>query len=229
MAGVILLSGGLDSAVALALFLEHNSLDVALTFDYGQRASEQEIKAAGLLARHYGLWHEVVELPFLQDQTRSALVNREAELPTLATEELDDSQGRAAQSAHHVWVPNRNGLFLNIAAVYAENLEQDAYLVAGFNREEAATFADNSLEFMEAVNQSLRYSARQKITVVSPTAGLDKEEIVRAGLRLGVPFPHLWSCYADAPQPCGQCESCRRLQRALLRNGQEDLVETMFR
>lgn len=229
MAGVVLLSGGLDSTVALALFLENNSLELALTFDYGQKASEQEIKAAGRIAKHYGLWHEVVELPFLQEQTLSALVNQEAELPALTIGELDDAQGKAGLSAQSVWVPNRNGLFLNVAAVYAENLAQPAYVVAGFNREEAATFSDNSSEFMTAVNQSLHYSTRQNITVVSPTVGLNKDEIVREGLRLKVPFDCLWSCYTGQEQACGVCESCLRLKRALLHNNQAELAKSMFR
>ncbi|HWQ88634.1 MAG TPA: 7-cyano-7-deazaguanine synthase QueC [Desulfitobacteriaceae bacterium] len=229
MAGIVLLSGGLDSAVALALYLESQALDLALTFDYGQRSVKQEIKAARLLAAHYGITHRVIFLPFLAEQTRTSLVSRDMDLPFLAESDLDDIQGQALESALNVWVPNRNGLFINIAAVYAENLEHPANIITGFNSEEAATFPDNSVDFISAINQSLRYSARQIIEVASPTAKLTKTDIVREGLRLGIPWDYIWSCYSDESQLCGECESCRRFRRALLTNGQDDLAEKIFK
>ncbi len=228
MAGIVLLSGGLDSTVALALFLEREgSVQMALTFAYGQRATEKEIAAARRIAAHYGLAHRVIALPFLEEQTRTALVNREANLPCLDWAELDD-MGHAQQSANSVWVPNRNGLFLNVAAVFAENLGEPCSLITGFNREEAATFADNSEEFMEAINRSLAYSTLEKVTVVSPTARLTKAEIVQEGLRLGVPLRYVWSCYEDGERLCGVCESCRRLKRALLAQDAREVVEEIF-
>jgi 7-cyano-7-deazaguanine synthase len=229
VAGIILLSGGLDSAVALALHLESHKLDLALTFDYGQRSGKQEIRAARLLAAYYGIAHKVIFLPFLAEQTRTALVSRDKDLPVLAESDLDDIQGQALVSAANVWVPNRNGLFINIAAVYAENLEQPASIITGFNSEEAATFPDNSVDFISAINQSLKYSARQIITVESPTAKLTKADIVREGLRLGIPWDYIWSCYSDQSQLCGECESCRRFRRALGLNGQDNLADKIFK
>lgn len=228
MAGVILLSGGLDSTVAMALFLERNALDLALTFDYGQRAAAREIEAAAAIAGYYGLKHRVIKLPFLAQETHTALVDESQALPALSTEALEDDRGQTAVSAQNVWVPNRNGLFINIAAVYAENLPEPSYLVTGFNREEAATFPDNSQAFIEAVNQSLDYSTCKNISVVSPTSPLDKTEIVAEGLRLNIPWNLLWSCYAGEEHRCGICESCLRLKRALTLNNQETLISKIF-
>ncbi|GAB6174806.1 7-cyano-7-deazaguanine synthase QueC [Paradesulfitobacterium aromaticivorans] len=228
MAGVVLLSGGLDSTVAMALFLEQNTLDLALTFDYGQRARERELQAAASLAECYGINHKVIKLPFLEEETHTALVDSTQSLPSLKPTELDEVQGRAAVSAHNVWVPNRNGLFINIAAVFAENLPEPSYIIAGFNREEAGTFPDNSPAFIETINASLAYSTSKNIILFSPTSLLDKTEIVKEGLRLHIPWQFLWSCYAGRELWCGACESCQRLKRALSLNGQEDLIEKLF-
>ncbi|MHB8124778.1 MAG: 7-cyano-7-deazaguanine synthase QueC [Desulfitobacteriaceae bacterium] len=228
MAGIVLLSGGLDSTVALALYLESHTLDLALTFDYGQRSKECEIKAAQLIANYYGIAHKIIALPFLEEQTTTALVNTKKDLPDISGVDLDDVQGRAFDSAASVWVPNRNGLFINIAAVYVENLKQPSSIITGFNSEEAATFPDNSVDFIFAINQSLKFSTRQEITVVSPTSELTKTEIVSEGLRLNIPWDYIWSCYSAQSQLCGVCESCRRFKRALLNNGKNDLVNSLF-
>lgn len=229
MAGIVLLSGGLDSTVSLALYLEKDPVSLALTFDYGQRAGAKEIMAARKITEHYDIPHQVISLPFLEAETHSALVNRSHELPTLNLSALDDIAGEAQRSALQVWVPNRNGLFLNIAAVFAENLGENATIITGFNREEAATFPDNSREFMQAMNNSLKYSTQNQVTVDSPTAALSKAEIVREALRLGVPFEKLWSCYEDEEQPCGRCESCLRMKRALLSNNAVELAAKLFK
>ena len=228
MSGIVLLSGGLDSTVAMALYLEKHAVDLAITFDYGQRANEQEISAARNLAEYYHIPHKVVSLPFLQEQTFSALVNRSEELPLLEFRELDDLEGQAQKSARQVWVPNRNGLFLNIAAVYAENMGEQTVLITGFNSEEAATFPDNSLEFMAAINRCFTFSTQNHVTVVSETSILTKREIVREGLRLQVPFEYIWSCYESGERICGQCESCQRLKRALRANQADRLITQLF-
>ena len=149
-------------------------------------------------------------------------------MPDISGVELDDVQGLALESAASVWVPNRNGLFINIAAVYAENLGQPSSIITGFNSEEAATFTDNSVDFIFSINQSLKYSTMQETTVVSPTSELNKTDIVSEGLRLDIPWDYIWSCYSDQSQLCGVCESCRRFKRALLNNEKHELTNKLF-
>jgi len=214
MRSIILLSGGLDSAVCLAKAVDETVPVLCLTFDYGQRAAQREISAAGSLALHYGVRHRVIELPFLAEITKTSLVNREEDVPRLNREQLDDREGTTLATAAKVWVPNRNGLFINLAASFAESLDCQV-IVTGFNREEAGTFPDNSPEFVKAVNSSLSYSTRQGVKVLSYTQDLDKFEIVRLGQQLGMPFDLIWSCYHGNHEMCGTCESCQRLARAL--------------
>ncbi|MEW6573021.1 MAG: 7-cyano-7-deazaguanine synthase QueC [Bacillota bacterium] len=212
MKSVVLLSGGLDSAVCLAHGVRDGKVVLCLTFDYGQQAAEREIGAAAALARHYGVPHRAIALPYLAQITTTALVTG-ADLPEPEVTALDDP-AQAAVTALRVWVPNRNGIFINIAAAFAEHLGADA-VVTGFNREEAATFPDNSAGFVTAATAALGYSTLNRVRVVSYTQHLDKTGIVRLGKRLGVPFELVWSCYRGGSEICGRCESCRRFLRAL--------------
>ncbi len=213
MKRIVLLSGGLDSAVNLAQACAEDAVELALTIDYGQKASRCEISASGLLTGHYRVRHEVIELPFLSRITNTALVSLEQEVPVLDSTELDRLE-ITRETAAKVWVPNRNGLFINIAAAYAEALGAGE-IVVGFNAEEAATFPDNSQDFMTAINRSLAYSTMIGVRVVSFTADMDKPAIVAVGRRLGLPFEYIWSCYHGGEQMCGVCESCRRFYRAI--------------
>lgn len=213
MRSVVLLSGGLDSTVALAQARLDGPVLLALTFDYGQRAAAAEIRAAGRICDRYGLPHRVVQLPFLSEITTSALVNRDSAVPELSADQLADATVTAG-TARAVWVPNRNGIMINIAAAFAESLRADR-VVAGFNREEAQTFPDNSLDFVRAASQALAFSTLNRVRVVSPTLLLDKKEIVALGRRLGAPLDLVWSCYHGGEAMCGRCESCQRFRRAM--------------
>lgn len=202
---VVLLSGGLDSAVNLKRAVDETDVLLALTFDYGQKAARREVRAAGAMCRLLGVEHRVVNLPWLADITQTALVNPAAEIPHGTP---------SAETAEAVWVPNRNGVFVAIGAAFAESKAADA-VVGGFNAEEAAAFPDNSLEFISASNRLMACSTLRRIKVISYTATSRKPEIVRMGLGIDAPLAYVWSCYGGADEPCRRCESCRRLEDAL--------------
>ncbi|MDD4169769.1 MAG: 7-cyano-7-deazaguanine synthase QueC [Desulfotomaculaceae bacterium] len=209
---IVLLSGGLDSAVSLAHGRQESEVALCLTFNYGQHAAPKEIEAASNLAAYYHLSHQIVDLPFLGEITGTALVQGETVLPEPELALLDDPVAAGA-SASQVWVPNRNGLFINIAAAFAESYGA-GLVVAGFNREEAATFPDNSADFVRAANSALSYSTLNQVKVVSYTQLLSKADIVKLGMRRQVPFQYIWSCYRGGEKMCGRCESCLRFKRA---------------
>lgn len=216
MAAVVLLSGGLDSAVAFTLAHRGGGVALALTFDYGQRAVRREIEAARAMADRFRVPHRAIEIPFLGEITKTALVARDREVPLPAVADLDSA--RAHETARAVWVPNRNGIMVNIAAGFAESLGAEA-VVVGFNREEGATFPDNTEAFAAAASGALAFSTLSKVRVLAPTGALDKAEIVRAGRAAGAPLDLVWSCYLGGERPCGACESCSRLRRALAAAG----------
>ena len=223
---VVLLSGGLDSTVAFKKAFDVSRVVLVLTFDYGQRAAAKEIEAAASIARLYDVRHEVVKLSWLAEITDTAMVNRGQTLPKLSRTEIETGGEKTACSAKSVWVPNRNGVFINIAAAYCESLGAEI-IITGFNAEEAATFPDNSPQFIDAVNSSLSYSILSEVEVISPTSSLDKAGIVRLGLDIDAPLDRLWSCYEGGEKMCGICEACVRLKRALEGTG-SDFLDILF-
>lgn len=206
--GVALLSGGLDSGVAAAAFVAAGGrLLASLCFDYGQRAAVRERTAAEALARRLGGAFHAIELPWLAAcaaTAGSALLPGGGDLPHGTVARPGD-----AASAARVWVPARNAAFVAIAAAHAEALGA-ACVIAGFNREEAATFPDNSAAFLAAATAFLGYGTRTGVQVVSPTLDLDKAAIVARARELGFAAADFWSCYDGGPAPCGRCESCLR-------------------
>lgn len=210
---VVLLSAGLDSTVnAFDAVKHHHEIVLALTFNYGQRAAKKEIESTAKIAKHLGVPHKVVELPWFKDFNKSSLLVETQNVPTGPQVEIDNLQ-KSEETAKSVWVPNRNGIFLNIAAAYAEALGADA-VIPGFNAEEAATFPDNTKEFMIEATKSLWYSTSNHVTVGCYTAHLKKPDIVRLGQGLKIPWELIWPCYFAGDQWCGQCESCLRAKRA---------------
>ncbi|MBC7387064.1 MAG: 7-cyano-7-deazaguanine synthase QueC [Cryobacterium sp.] len=218
---VILLSGGLDSAANLALGVESGDVLLALHVDYGQRAEVPEWRASQKLADYYGVKIEKISIPWLGALGGSSLTDRSKTIPELKWSELD-TLPKIQESAKSVWVPNRNGVLVNLAASFAERLRADQVLV-GFNREEATTFPDNSEEFLDQCTQALRYSTANGVAVFSYTTRFDKIQICDALKNLSRPFPHalVWSCYLAGDEPCGKCESCGRHDRALKGAGVE--------
>jgi 7-cyano-7-deazaguanine synthase len=217
---VVLLSAGLDSSVGLAWAVEQGEVALALTFDYGQRSAAQEVRHARELALRFGVPHRVVELPFLAEITDTALVNRDAAVPEPRTEALDAPA--ATQTARAVWVPNRNGVFVNVAGAFAEALGAEQ-VVAGFNAEEGSTFPDNSVAYVTAADAALTLSTWQGVRLVAPLSGMRKDRIVELALARGIGMGSLWSCYHGGERMCGRCESCRRLRRALEECGRGEL------
>lgn len=209
---VVLLSAGLDSSVNLFEAHANDEVTLALTFDYGQKAARREIESAAKLASYLKIPHKVLALPWFKDFNQSSLLVDGETVPTGQSVDIDN-HAQSLVTAKSVWVPNRNGIFLNIAAAFAETTKADI-VVPGFNLEEAATFPDNTAEFMKALTHSLSYSTANKVEVVCYTVDLRKTDIVKRGEELNIPWHLIWPCYFSRDKWCGQCESCLRSKRA---------------
>jgi 7-cyano-7-deazaguanine synthase len=210
---LVLLSGGLDSAYNLWQAPRDYQVVRALTFDYGQRAAAAEIKSAQKLCARLKIEHQVIALPWFKDFTQTSLVNHQQEVPVGRSVSIDELTA-SEQTAKAVWVPNRNGVFLNIAAAYAEGLGAEVVL-AGFNAEEAVTFPDNSVAYLDALNNAFRFSTANHVRVQSYCANLNKTQIVAEARHIGLPLDMVWPCYFSGDEWCGQCESCQRFTRAV--------------
>ena len=110
---VILMSGGLDSLVALGYVKNKKLYDsiMALTFDYGQKAAEKETEASKNICNYYGVEHKIIKLDWLKEITKTALVS-DNDVPEKGFQTTDSTKA--------VWVPNRNALFLNIAGSFCD-------------------------------------------------------------------------------------------------------------
>jgi 7-cyano-7-deazaguanine synthase len=216
---VVLLSGGLDSVVNFKTALDNGAVEVALTFDYGQAAAGNEIQAARECARRFGVYHAVVSLGDYWGLLPEPM--RRADKMTVYTDGLNGDTGRMLREA---WVPNRNGVFVNIAAAFAEGRGADT-VVLGVNREEAEVFPDNSERFLEQANRALAVSTLTGVKAVSFTTHLSKREIVRMGVENGAALDIIYSCYKGSVdrRMCGECQSCIRLKQALAAEGYEGL------
>lgn len=215
---IILLSGGLDSVVALGVYYKKYAIDLALTFDYGQKSAKKEIEASSKISAKYGIKHQIIKLDWLREITHTALVSDE-EIPTinLGTEE----------SAAKVWVPNRNGLFLNIAASFADSYNYN-YIIYGANKDEGATFPDNTELFRKKITSTFKLSTLNHPKVIAPLINYSKNDIVKIAINNNVPLEYVRSCYSNTKMNCGTCESCTHFKQALKHNGADELIKELF-
>lgn len=217
---IILLSGGLDSLISLGLKKEEINIELALTFDYGQKSADKEIEASKKICKYYKIEHEIIKLEWLQNITQTSLVSKK-EIPSGQNLELSSNSAKA------VWVPNRNGLFLNIAGAYADSKNFD-YIVIGANKEEGETFPDNTKEFIDAVNEEFKYSTQKQPTISAPLINYTKNDIVMLALDKHIPLDLVMSCYQSGEGHCGICESCIRLKHALKANNADEYIQKIF-
>ncbi len=215
---IVLLSGGLDSVAVLGCTKDRYNIELALTFDYGQKSAKEEIAASRKIADYYKIKHKIIELDWLRDITRTALV---------ADETLPETELGTSESAKAVWVPNRNALFLNIAAAYADSFGYE-YILFGANKDEGQTFPDNTEEFRSLVSKLFETSTLKHPKVIAPLINYGKNDIVKIAVENSVPLEFVRSCYNSGEKHCGVCESCRHLKRALIANNREDYIDILF-
>ena len=203
MAGhLVVLSGGLDSTVCMALALEESGVaPLALTFDYGQRHRVELDRAAGV-AGHYRSEHLVVRLDTAA-WGGSALTDPAIDVPMTGS-----SSGIPV-----TYVPARNSIFLAVALGVAEARNLDAVWI-GVNAIDYSGYPDCRPEFIEAFRAVARTGQRRgvegnPVELRSPLIDCTKEEIVRLGVECGAPLALTWSCYLGGARPCGTCEACR--------------------
>lgn len=218
---ISVLSGGLDCTVATSVYAEEYEIH-AITFDYGQKAFKKELEAAKEICKKMNWTHEVIKLDWLSKISNSSL-NTSEEIPEVSAEDLDDIE-KSSESAGSVWVPARNMVFTSIAVSYAESIGAEIIIV-GWDAEEAATFPDNSKEFLQTFNELISVGSPENIKIEAPAIDLNKEEIVKLGIEVGAPMELSYSCYKGTDKQCGICESCMRRKRAFEKLNIKDLSE----
>ena len=217
---VVLLSGGLDSAVILAVAMGECDEVYALTVRYGQR-HEIEIDCARAIAGDAGVReHRIVDLD-LASWGGSSLTGNGA-VPK------DRDGSRASEEVPSTYVPARNTILLSLALAWAEVLGATAIYI-GVHTQDAGGYPDTRPEYLDAFGRLSSLATRAGLEghapeIRAPLVHKTKKEVISLGSSLGVDFAKTSTCYDPLPsgQPCGRCDSCRLRAKAFAEAGETD-------
>jgi 7-cyano-7-deazaguanine synthase len=216
MKAVVLLSGGLDSATALAIARSEGYECYTLAFDYGQRHRFELERARAQSARFGALRHITLKLD-LTAIGGSAL-----------TADIDVPKDGIADGIPITYVPARNTVFLSVALGWAEVLGANDIFI-GVNALDYSGYPDCRPEFISAFETMANLATKAgvegtKLRIRTPLIDLTKAQIIRTGMELGVDYGITSSCYDPATDgtPCGACDSCRLRAKGFAEAGVDD-------
>ena len=214
---VVLLSGGLDSAVVLAIARARGHVCTALSFDYGQRHRLELLSAARVAGAMSVTDHRTITID-LRAVGGSALT-ADIAVPR------DRPEPAMSEGIPITYVPARNLAFLSLAAGLAEVVGARALFI-GVNALDYSGYPDCRPDFLAAFERCVNLGTRagvegRAVRVEAPLVHMSKEAIIREGARLGVDFSLTHSCYDPdaAGCACGRCDSCRIRRRGFERAG----------
>ena len=220
-AAVVLLSGGLDSATALAIARERGFARFALSFRYGQRHA-QELEAARRVAEHIGVVrHAIVDID-LRVFGGSALT---ADIPVPKDRDVE----ALGSEVPVTYVPARNTIFLSLALGWAEVVGANDIFI-GVNALDYSGYPDCRSGFLQAFERLANVATRaaveegRRFTIHAPLLDRTKADIVRLGVSLGVDFGLTRSCYDPESDgaACGRCDACHLRLKGFADAGLED-------
>ena len=203
---LILMSGGLDSTTAAAIRAEEFNL-FGLIFGYGQEHSI-EVQYAFTQARKYchAYTYETVNLKGMSPLTGLG------DIPTDG-----ESKGIAP-----TWVPGRNMIFLSIAAAFAHMYGCERIII-GVNTVDFSGYPDCRGEFLESMEKTINLALGNEtgyeegwLKIDTPLLNDPKKTIVQLALAYGIDLNETWSCYVGKDEPCGECDSCRIREKAIM-------------
>lgn len=213
---VILLSGGLDSAVTLFFAIKKGYECHCLNFDYGQR-HDKEMARAKSIAENAGARFIGLKLAF--PWKGSSLLDKDMPLP----------EGRnlrqIASGVPSTYVPARNSVFLSMAASFAEAIDAESIFI-GAHFEDSSGYPDCRKRYLETFNKAIRLGTKRgtegHLRLEFPLIDKNKREIIKLGALLKVPFELTWSCYKGGEAPCRACDSCILRAKGFKEAGIED-------
>lgn len=202
---VVILSGGMDSSVALAFCRSLNPNDriLALNFHYGSKHNDRERECARIQAKDWGAEYLEVNLPFVNEHFKSDLLLSGGPIPEGHYED---------ESMKSTVVPFRNGIMLSIAAGIAES-QGAGWLWYGAHSGDHAIYPDCRPDFYGAMAGAIAKGTYNGLVLMAPFMMQSKSNIVGLGSALGVKFVDTYSCYKGDELHCGKCGTCteRRL------------------
>jgi len=199
MMSLIVLSGGMDSTVALASSISDGIGDIeTITFNYGSKHNDMENKSAKIISDYYGVKNTLVKLDFIAESFKSDLLKTGGEIP----------EGHyAAESMKSTVVPFRNGIMLAIAAGFAESIGAKR-IVLGNHAGDHSIYPDCRPNFSASMSDAIRFGTCDEIELITPFVNKTKTDICMIGQSLEVPFHLTYSCYNGRDRHCGKCGTC---------------------
>jgi 7-cyano-7-deazaguanine synthase len=217
MKAVCLLSGGMDSST-LAYLAKSEGYDIlALHLNYGQRTEGKELASAKKIASLLNAEAFIeISLDYFTKFGASSLTDR-----NVVVEEFDPERVHMPNT----YVPFRNANLLSIATSFAEAKEAGAIYI-GVQSLDYSGYPDCRPQFIEAFQRVIDLGTKDttQITLKTPFIRMTKTDILRLGLKLGVPYEHTWSCYRNEGKACGTCGSCHFRQEAFAALGMKDPI-----
>lgn len=200
---VVLLSGGLDSTTTLAIAKSQGYECYALSFDYGQK-QKSELEAATRIAKQFAATQHRIMKISLSDFGGSALTDASIDVPDF----------KKSQEIPITYVPARNTIFLSFAMAWAEVLDCQNIFI-GVNALDYSGYPDCRQEFITAFENMANLATKQaiegkKISINTPLISLNKAQIIKKGLSLGVDYSLTTTCYQadEKGRGCGVCDAC---------------------
>ena len=218
MRAVCLLSGGMDSSTVAYLAKEMGYEILALHMCYGQRTEDRERECAKKIAGSLNAIEFMeVGMDFLKQIGGSSLTD--------GTIPVED-HGVDRSSLPATYVPFRNATMLSIATSFAESRGADAVFI-GVQSSDYVGYPDCRPEFIEAFQRVIDTGTADgtAITLETPFVDMDKTDILRRGIELGVPYEDTWSCYRSNSPACGTCDSCYYRLKAFEALGMRDPIQ----
>jgi len=195
---VVLLSGGIDSSTTLFYAKSRGFSCKALIFDYGQR-HKREIHSAIAIAKAANVPYRIIKIKL--PWKGSSLIDSSSKIPVTRS-------GHIGKGIPSTYVPGRNTIFISFAISYAEAIGAEAVFI-GANAIDYSGYPDCRPSYYKAFNKVIKEGTKAKnITIKTPLIKTKKSDIIKLGLKLGVPYNLTWSCYKGGSRPCGVCDSC---------------------
>ena len=219
---VCLISGGLDSSVTAYTAKNEGYELFAITFNYKQK-HRREIESAKRIAESVGVKKHILFDIDLSVFGGSSLVDEKMEIQK--NNKLED----IGKKIPLTYVPARNTVFLSIGLAYAEVVHANTIFI-GVTATDYSGYPDCRPEYIEAFQRLANLATKkgvegEKIEIKAPLLFMNKSEIIRRGVELGVPFEETWSCYMGGEKACGRCDSCLLRLKGFKDAGLKDPLE----
>jgi 7-cyano-7-deazaguanine synthase len=215
---IVLISGGMDSAVCAGLASQESDKCFGLHINYGQKTQARELRAFNDICDYYQLaGRQSIDISYLKTFGGSSLTDDNLDI------DKGDLESKTIPSSY---VPFRNANILAIAASWAEVIEADAIYIGAMD-EDSSGYPDCRESFFDSFQETINQGTKPEtnIKIETPILHLTKKDIILKGKNIEVPFHLTWSCYKNNDLACGKCDSCLLRLRGWNKANLKDPIE----